>query len=75
MNDIYTGNSLPDNSRWVAKATLGGARLEPLQAPDDGLAKVRFSQAAFDLLVRRKKRKGESVTACIERIIFEAPDV
>ncbi len=73
--EIYTGHKLPDNSRWTAKAVLGGARLEPLQAPQDGLAKVRFSQEVFDVLVRRKKRKGETVTACIERIIREAPDV
>ncbi len=75
MNEIYTGNKLPDNSRWQAKAVLGGARLEPLQSPDDGLAKVRFSQESFELLLRRKKRKGESVSAAIERLIEEAPDV
>jgi hypothetical protein len=74
MSDIYTGHKLPDNSRWTAKAVLGGARLEPLQSPADGLAKVRFSKAAFDLLVRKKKRKGETVSACVERIILEAPD-
>lgn len=73
--EIYTGHHLPDNSRWTAKAVLGGARLESLQAPDDGLAKVRFSQSVFELLVRQKKRKGETVTAAIERIIREAPDV
>ncbi len=75
MGDIYTGHKLPDNSRWTAKAVLGGARLEPLQVPADGLAKVRFSQESFELLVRRKKRKGESVSAAIERLISEAPDV
>lgn len=74
MTDIYTGHKLADNSRWTAKAVLGGARLEPLQSPADGLAKVRFSKAAFDLLVRKKKRKGETVSACVERIILEAPD-
>lgn len=75
MTEIYTGHKLANNSRWQAKAVLGGARLEPLQSPDDGLAKVRFSKELFELLLRRKKRKGESVSAAIERIIREAPDV
>jgi len=45
--------------------------LEPLQAPDDNLAKVRFSKDVFKIL-QSKKRKGETIRMTIERIITEA---
>jgi hypothetical protein len=38
---FYTIHKLPDGSAWRAKETCGGALLEPLQQPDDDLAKVR----------------------------------
>jgi hypothetical protein len=79
--EIYTGHKLPDKSRWVARATLGGARLEPLEPPrprplpDKSLEKVRFSGEVYELMVRKKKHKNEGVRECIERLIREAPDV
>jgi len=69
MSTFYTINKLPHGSRWKAKETVGGALLEPLQAPDDDLAKVRFSKAVFEVL-RQKKRPGETIRETLERIIL-----
>lgn len=72
MSDgFYTINKLPHNSCWRAKETVGGALLEPLQPPDDDLAKVRFSKSVFEVL-RKKKLPGETVRQTIERIILAA---
>lgn len=71
MSTFYTINKLPNGSCWKAKETIGGALLEPLQAPDDNLAKVRFSKDVF-IILQRKKHKGETIRQAIERIIIEA---
>jgi len=71
MSSFYTINKLANGSLWKAKETVGGAMLEPLQAPDDNLAKVRFSKDVFKIL-QSKKRKGETIRMTIERIITEA---
>ncbi len=72
MSDgFYTMHKLPGGSCWKAKETCGGAPLEPLQPPSDDLAKVRFSQSVFDVL-RKKKRKGETIREALERIILAA---
>lgn len=71
MSGFYTINKLPHGSCWKAKETLGGALLEPLQQPDDGLAKVRFSKDVFEIL-RKKKKPGESIRQTLERIIINA---
>lgn len=68
---FYTINKLPEGSCWKARETVGGALLEPLQAPDDDLAKVRFSKEVFEVL-RKKKQKGETVRDALERIILAA---
>jgi hypothetical protein len=71
MSAFYTINKLPHGSCWKAKETVGGALLEPLQPPDDDLAKVRFSKEVFNIL-KKKKRKGETVRETLERIILAA---
>jgi len=71
MTGFYTINKLPHGSCWKAKETAGGALLEPLQPPDDDLAKVRFSKNVFTVL-QSKKRKGETIRQALERIILEA---
>lgn len=71
MSTFYTINKLPNGSYWKAKETIGGALLEPLQAPNDNLAKVRFSKDVF-IILQRKKHKGETIRQAIERIIIEA---
>lgn len=71
MDTFFTINKLPDRSCWVAKETVGGAMLTPLTSPDDDLAKVRFSKEVFEIL-KKKKKKGETVRQCIERIILAA---
>lgn len=71
MTVFYTINKLPNGSCWKAKETVGGALLEPLSAPNDDLAKVRFSKEIFELL-RTKKQKGETIRQALERIILSA---
>lgn len=72
MSDgFYTIHKLPGGSCWRAKETCGGALLEPLQPPDDDLAKVRFSHQVFEVL-KKKRRKGETVRGALERIILAA---
>jgi len=72
MSSFYTINKLANGSLWKAKETVGGALLEPLQAPNDELAKVRFSKEVFKIL-QSKKRKGETIREAIERIIVSSP--
>jgi hypothetical protein len=71
MSGFYTINKLANGSCWKAKETVEGAFLEPLQPPDDGLAKVRFSKNVFAVL-QSKKHKGETIRQALERIILEA---
>lgn len=73
MSDgFYTIHKLPNGSAWRAKETCGRALLESLQPPDDDLARVRFSQTVFEVL-RKKKKKGETVREALERIILASP--
>ena len=72
MSSFYTINKLANGSLWKAKETVGGALLEPLQSPNDELAKVRFSKEVFKIL-QSKKRKGETIREAIERIIVSSP--
>jgi hypothetical protein len=69
---FYTMNKLRNGSHWRAKETVGGAFLEPLQPPDNSLAKVRFSHQVFKVL-GTKKRQGETVREALERIILSSP--
>jgi hypothetical protein len=74
---FVTSNRLADGEAYRAMETHGGgAVLRPLSATrDDDLASIRFSKEIFSLLVRKKKRKDETVRAALERIITEATDV
>jgi hypothetical protein len=71
MSSFYTTNKIPNGSAWRATETVCGAMLEPLQPPDDKLAKVRFSKDVFAIL-KSKKLKGETIRQALERIIIEA---
>jgi len=71
--ELYLFDKLPIGSIWSASMeTVGGTKLTRLPDADKTLAKVRFSYEVFEIL-RKKKKKGESIQAAIERIIRAAP--
>lgn len=72
---LITTADVPEGVYQAVPTWGQGAILRPLPPPDDTLAKVRFSKAVFTVMVRQKKRRDETVPACIERLILEAPDV
>lgn len=71
-DEVYIYQKLPIGSAWWASSeTCGGTLIKKLKPPDDDLAKVRFSHAVFEVL-KKKKRKGETIREAIERIILAA---
>lgn len=71
-SEIYLLEKVAVGTLWKASLeTVGGTKLSQLQAPEEDLAKVRFSHQVFEVL-RRKKRKGETVREALERIILAA---
>ncbi|WP_342116526.1 hypothetical protein [Pseudoduganella sp. OTU4001] len=72
--EIYLLEKVRIGSMWTASLeTCGGTKLSEVAAPNDDLAKVRFSHDVFEVL-RKKRRKGETVREAIERIILAAPN-
>jgi len=74
VGEIYLLEKVRIGSMWMASLeTCGGTKLSEVGAPKDDLAKVRFSHEVFEVL-RKKKRKGETIRQALERIILAAPN-
>lgn len=70
---VTSSNQMREKGLYKAMQTHGGgAVLRPLPDREDDLAKVRFAQEIFSLLVHKKRRKDETVRQALERIIAEA---
>ena len=70
--ELYTYMKIPHLSYWRASETVSGAKLVPCEESVSDLAKIKISWEVFEVL-RKKKRKGETIREATERIILAAP--
>lgn len=69
--ELHTFLKLQDKALYRAHATVGGARLEPVQKSEaDGLAKIKIDMQIF-LHLCKKKQPGETIRMAAERAIMK----
>lgn len=72
-SEVYIHSRLPIGSVWRSDhQTTGGVLLKKITPSGNDTAKVKISKNVFEIL-KKKKKKGETICDAVERIILAAP--